>query len=370
MASPLQADKKREFWPSPCVFSSERQLLLPTNLQNWQETNHSILLPIMNANLFLANFPPFGWSDRHILANPLEGTDAAAVVSSAAAAAAAAASCHAQSSPGAEHSSSSPQSSNDEELGGAGGGFASSCLFIFLAVSLLYVLLALITNLIACYNFVVAWNLITRMYHVDLTFVSQRRRMRRNHSRRGHRYEEENEDEENEYGDDVLHNDGSDDTHTPLPPVPPPHRGTAGPFALRLSPSLGKDGNDESDHAPARSSSSAPPSGHCCPICLEDLPAEVVSSSRHPTRPRRAFGFVTATSAISACDGGRGCGYRFHRKCLREWLERSDTCPCCRRDLTRDVDGDDDNDDVMDPSLHARSWCHDLTVFLGYAPPY
>jgi hypothetical protein len=41
---------------------------------------------------------------------------------------------------------------------------------------------------------------------------------------------------------------------------------------------------------------------------------------------------------------------------LAEWLERSDSCPCCRR--------------VMVPPRHpppGGCW-HDLTVFLGYAP--
>jgi hypothetical protein len=30
---------------------------------------------------------------------------------------------------------------------------------------------------------------------------------------------------------------------------------------------------------------------------------------------------------------GRVCGHVFHRDCLKMWLSRSTSCPCCRRDL-------------------------------------
>lgn len=31
-----------------------------------------------------------------------------------------------------------------------------------------------------------------------------------------------------------------------------------------------------------------------------------------------------------SCDCRTECGHTFHRSCLGEWLERSDTCPSCR----------------------------------------
>ena len=59
-----------------------------------------------------------------------------------------------------------------------------------------------------------------------------------------------------------------------------------------------------------------------CPICLVDF---------------------FETELVTACggddndydndDGGGGCGNWFHRACLVEWLDRSDSCPCCRKNL-------------------------------------
>ena len=47
-----------------------------------------------------------------------------------------------------------------------------------------------------------------------------------------------------------------------------------------------------------------------CPICLTDFFEQEL---------------------VSACDDG--CGSWFHRECLFEWLSRSDSCPCCRKDM-------------------------------------
>lgn len=50
-----------------------------------------------------------------------------------------------------------------------------------------------------------------------------------------------------------------------------------------------------------------------CPICLTDF---------------------FEGDFVTACDEG-GCGNWFHKECLFEWLDRKDTCPCCRNDLLR-----------------------------------
>lgn len=51
-----------------------------------------------------------------------------------------------------------------------------------------------------------------------------------------------------------------------------------------------------------------------CPICLVDF---------------------FERELVTACDSG-GCGNWFHRECLVKWLDRSDSCPCCRKNLLTD----------------------------------
>jgi hypothetical protein len=48
-----------------------------------------------------------------------------------------------------------------------------------------------------------------------------------------------------------------------------------------------------------------------CPICLTDFYEQEL---------------------VTPCDDG-GCGNWFHRECLFEWLDRSESCPCCRKDM-------------------------------------
>ena len=48
----------------------------------------------------------------------------------------------------------------------------------------------------------------------------------------------------------------------------------------------------------------------CCSICLSDFDKNEV---------------------VTSCEDG--CRNWFHKECLFEWLDRSDSCPCCRRDL-------------------------------------
>ena len=31
------------------------------------------------------------------------------------------------------------------------------------------------------------------------------------------------------------------------------------------------------------------------------------------------------------------CNHIFHKKCLKDWLKRSNTCPLCNHDLTEDI---------------------------------
>lgn len=50
-----------------------------------------------------------------------------------------------------------------------------------------------------------------------------------------------------------------------------------------------------------------------CPICLVDFYEQ---------------------DLVTPCDDS-GCGNWFHRECLFRWLEESDACPCCRKDMLK-----------------------------------
>jgi len=141
----------------------------------------------------------------------------------------------------------------------------SSGTFLLTAICV-YLFLAIITNLIACYKFVVAWNLISEASRMDrntsLWKQSRQRTLK-----------------------EILHSFVNVDTmnqHT------------------------------------------------TCPICLNDFFEDEL---------------------VTACDDG--CGTWFHEDCLFDWLEHSDSCPCCRNDML---------------APKTKSWMADLSAFLGY--PY
>lgn len=64
-----------------------------------------------------------------------------------------------------------------------------------------------------------------------------------------------------------------------------------------------------------------------CPICMNDFFEQEL---------------------VTSCDDG--CGSWYHRKCLIQWLDHSDNCPCCRKDLL---------------TLHKKGWCSTILSFLG-----
>lgn len=63
-----------------------------------------------------------------------------------------------------------------------------------------------------------------------------------------------------------------------------------------------------------------------CPICLTDFYEQEL---------------------VTACE--EGCGHWFHRECLFRWLDHSEACPCCRKDLL---------------TPHTRGWMEELLAGL------
>lgn len=148
-----------------------------------------------------------------------------------------------------------PAADKDEESHGC-----RSCWTILLSIITLYLFLAVLANLIACYKFVAAWTFISRTHRVDRQFLHRRPTRQRSWI----------------------------------------------------------DATSMKQH-------------WNCPICLEDFYEQ---------------------DQVTCCDDG-GCGQYYHCGCLAEWLDRADTCPCCRHNLV-----------VPRP----RGWMADLSIYLGYSP--
>ena len=138
---------------------------------------------------------------------------------------------------------------------------------LFLIALCAYLTIAIVTNLIGLYKFIVVWNLIINQQRIDLPeFYKRRRRMT--------------------YKDALK-----------LQLVPKSLRGA---------------------------------SHNCCTICLSDFHKNEI---------------------VISCD--EGCRNWFHKECLFEWLDRSESCPCCRRDML---------------SRKSRGFFGDLSACMGFAP--
>ena len=58
----------------------------------------------------------------------------------------------------------------------------------------------------------------------------------------------------------------------------------------------------------------------CCPICLKDFePSDMVSSLSTTTNQQQPT--------------NNDCRHLFHYACLRSWLQKKQSCPCCRYDI-------------------------------------
>lgn len=64
-----------------------------------------------------------------------------------------------------------------------------------------------------------------------------------------------------------------------------------------------------------------------CPICMNDFFEQEL---------------------VTSCDDG--CGSWYHRACLIKWLDQSDNCPCCRKDML---------------TPHKKNWCSTIVSFIG-----
>jgi Ring finger domain len=134
---------------------------------------------------------------------------------------------------------------------------------VFLTALYCYLVLAVVSNLLACYKFILAWNLIWEARRRDMTPTKLRRR---------------------------------------------------------------KMIDQRKTHVHAHDHAVVDP---YCPVCINDFVPDQV---------------------VTCCY--EGCKHLFHKECLHEWLERSDSCPCCRSDL-------------LSPS--SSNWLCALSAFMGFA---
>lgn len=237
-----------------------------------------------------------------------------------------------------------------EAGGGAWGAavvscFASgsgSCVLFVLAVLGLYLVLLFLLNAVACYNFVVAWNLIARMYRVDLTFLSSGAGDRR-FSRSRPRHGRAETVQQQESGVRALQQEQQEPQQ--------PTRNYRRPFSFsgfRSPSSLVRARTRKASRVMLNEEDA------CCPVCLEEFCDQQRQQQQQVHEADAGADDYLEEEPVALCEDG--CGAAFHTRCLAEWLERSDSCPCCRR--------------VMVPPRHpppGGCW-HDLTVFLGYAP--
>jgi hypothetical protein len=161
---------------------------------------------------------------------------------------------------------------------GTGSSYSLWMMWTTLILSLLglYTMVSLLSNVSACYNFIVAWNLISRSHRVDLERIHHGIANNNNNciSRRIQI-------------DDAL-------TTRPYNSDQQQHQHQ---HATTNATIIIDDDNNNNNNS--------------CPICLTDFePSDMVSSS-----------------------GQLSCRHLFHNKCLSAWLQRDGTCPCCRSDI-------------------------------------
>jgi hypothetical protein len=153
-----------------------------------------------------------------------------------------------------------------------------ACYSLWYSMTLLllgfYSVVAICSNAIACYQFLAAWNLISRTSRMDLELLRFR-----NHTIRTRRIDIDRALDTQLYSE----------------------------LLLQTACGLGQ------------------PTTTCCPICLNEFEAsDMVSSS-------------TSTSTLMLTDQqqttNNDCHHLFHQGCLRSWLQTKQSCPCCRYDI-------------------------------------
>jgi hypothetical protein len=149
--------------------------------------------------------------------------------------------------------------------------FDFSCSTLLLIALCVYLIIAMVTNLIGLYKVVVIWNMIIDQQRLDLPeFYKRRRRMTYKETLR-------------------LHVVGKQQKK----------------FFLS-------------------------PQRRCCSVCISDFEENEI---------------------VTCCE--EGCRNWFHKDCLFEWLDRSENCPCCRRDML---------------ARKSRGFFADLSACMGFTP--
>ena len=198
---------------------------------------------------------------------------------------------------------SSTDSSSSSSSSPCGTSYYSAVWFWSVSILGLYMLFSVVSNAFACYQFIVAWNLISRTNRFDLellhrhkeNFITRRIQIQKAiHTRL--------------YSEYLLDLDTTTSSAA----------AAASSHSFSSSASSDDDGTnielyntiDTDDDANADEDiNQSVANTTTCPICLGDF---------------------EASDMVSSCSKGSKCTHLFHEKCLFPWLNKQPSCPCCR----------------------------------------
>jgi hypothetical protein len=154
----------------------------------------------------------------------------------------------------------------------------------------LYTVVQVLSNAVFWYQFFVAWSLIARANRVEVNLVHHHKTTFTNRKNHIHQAIQTNS-----YSEHVLRlallRSNNNNNNTNSKDHTQNHLGMA-TTASRICDSVSVDDETSS-----------------CPICLMDF---------------------EASDQVSACKDNRACCHFFHEKCLKDWLYKQPSCPCCR----------------------------------------
>jgi hypothetical protein len=186
-------------------------------------------------------------------------------------------------------SSSSCSSSPSNSLNSATTTHQSYSLWIWTTAIFfgLYTVVQVLSSAVFWYQFFVAWSLIARANRVEVNFVHHHKTTFTNRKNHIHQAIQTNS-----YAEQVLR--------------------------LKVLRSNNNNNSSSKDHAQIHLAtasricdivSTVEDETSSCPICLMDF---------------------EASDRVSACKDNKSCCHFFHEKCLKDWLYKQPSCPCCR----------------------------------------
>jgi len=188
--------------------------------------------------------------------------------------------------------------------------YSSSALSVLVAVGVMYLFIGLIVNIFACYKFARNWTSRHRRSRMSSFQSDPAEQYQREQRRRERRLKIRQKTSPNNKKNRVI--------------------------------TASSDYDHSKEHL-------------CCPICLIDF-----YEGKKSNLARRNDHQVVLTQ----CDGG-GCRTWFHCECLAQWLFRSDSCPCCRKDM---LGLSYAPSTTVSLARTPAGWITELSVFLGFTP--